>query len=369
MPIPAEVAAPPREAMVQLTGVGKTYGSFTALHPVDLTVGEGEFVTLLGPSGSGKSTLLNMIAGMAPPSQGRILIAGRDATNTPTNQRGLGMVFQNYALMPHMTVFENIAFPLQVRRVSKADIKRRVTEVLELIQLGHVAHRKPRELSGGQQQRISLARCIVYNPSLILMDEPLGALDKKLREQMQLEIKRLHAELGITMLYVTHDQDEALTMSDRIVLMNSGRIEQQGAPEELYFRPVSVFCADFIGSSNLIDGTLAADASAPMLKTPAGDIPVSGAAAADGGRKMLLVRPENMTLAPGEADTARIAGRLEDTIVMGGVIRHFVRGRHGQAIIVQELNRPGMPRPDRGAEVVVGWNPTQGRLLPPPPAH
>ena len=228
-------------AMIELDGVAKSYGDVHALRRTDLSIAKGEFVTLLGPSGSGKSTLLNLIAGMIAPSAGRIVIDGRDATTLPTNQRGLGMVFQNYALMPHMTVFENIAFPLQVRRLPKAEIRRKVAEALDLIQLGHVADRRPRELSGGQQQRVSLARCIVYNPALILMDEPLGALDKKLREQMQLEIKRLHAELGITMLYVTHDQDEALTMSDRIVLMNGGRIEQQGTPDALYFKPETVF--------------------------------------------------------------------------------------------------------------------------------
>src|SRR3569623_1835847 len=246
-----------RRPMVELRGVSKRYGEVFALSSVDLAVRKGEFVTLLGPSSSGKTTLLNLIAGTSPPSSGRIMIDGRDATALPPSQRGLGMVFQNYALMPHMTVFENIAFPLRVRRMAKAEIAHKVNEVLKLIHLPDIAARKPRELSGGQQQRVALARCIVYNQSLILLDAPLGALDKKLREQMQLEIKRIHAELGITMLNVTHDQDEALTMSDRSVLMNAGRVEQQCGPEELYFKPCSVFAAGFIGDANLFEATVA----------------------------------------------------------------------------------------------------------------
>ncbi|MBE2274854.1 MAG: ATP-binding cassette domain-containing protein, partial [Rhodobacteraceae bacterium] len=221
------------EDMVRLDRITKRYGVFTALHETELAVRKGEFLTLLGPSGSGKTTLLNAIAGMAIPTSGKVWIDGRDMTVLPPEKRGIGMVFQSYALMPHMTVFDNIAYPLKVRKVAKDEIRRRVTEVLEMVRLPNLALRKPKELSGGQQQRVSIARCLVYNPSLILMDEPLGALDKKLREQMQLEIKRLHVELGITMIYVTHDQEEALNMSDRIMLMNGGRVEQLGSPHDL----------------------------------------------------------------------------------------------------------------------------------------
>ncbi|MGA0564356.1 ABC transporter ATP-binding protein [Ancylobacter sp. VNQ12] len=364
------MTATPVPAMIELQGVAKSYGDVHALQRTDLSVAKGEFVTLLGPSGSGKSTLLNLIAGMTKPSSGRIVIDGRDATTLPTNQRGLGMVFQNYALMPHMTVFENIAFPLQVRRLPKAEIRLKVQQALDLIQLGHVADRRPRELSGGQQQRISLARCIVYNPALILMDEPLGALDKKLREQMQLEIKRLHAELGITMLYVTHDQDEALTMSDRIVLMNGGRIEQQGAPDALYFKPETVFSAEFIGSSNLIPGTIEIDADgAYALNTALGRFPAPAPATAmkAGDRAVLLVRPENMALtASGNATS--IAGRLEDSILLGGVVRHFLRCTDGTTLIVQELNQPGRTGAHRGDEIHAAWLPAHARLLPPAPA-
>ena len=364
------MTATPVPAMVELQGVAKRYGEVNALHRVDLSIAKGEFVTLLGPSGSGKTTLLNLIAGMITPSSGRIVIDGRDATTLPTNRRGLGMVFQNYALMPHMTVFENIAFPLEVRRLSKAEIKRKVGEALELIQLGHVANRKPRELSGGQQQRISLARCIVYNPALILMDEPLGALDKKLREQMQLEIKRLHAELGITMLYVTHDQDEALTMSDRIVLMNGGRIEQQGTPDTLYFRPETVFSAEFIGSSNLIPGTVEIGADgAYALKTALGRFaaPAPDMVLTAGAPAVLLVRPENMALAAAPT-AASVAGHIEDSILLGGVVRHFVRCANGSTLVIQELNQPGRSGAHRSDAVRAAWQPQHGRLLPPAPA-
>ena len=217
-----------------------------------LTSREGEFLTLLGPSGSGKTTLLSLIAGLAHADEGQVLIDGTDVTYSAPYERDIGLVFQNYALFPHMTVEENIAFPLQMRKLGTAEARRKVAEVLEIVRLPHVAKRFPRELSGGQQQRIALARCMVYRPAIILMDEPLGALDKKLREQMQLEIKRIHRELGATVVYVTHDQEEAMTMSDRICLMNAGRIEQLGTPGDLYFRPRSLFVADFLGESNLL---------------------------------------------------------------------------------------------------------------------
>ncbi|OYD82866.1 spermidine/putrescine ABC transporter ATP-binding protein (plasmid) [Azospirillum brasilense] len=367
----ASAVAAPAAAMVELRAITKRYGRFEALQRIDLSIAKGEFVTLLGPSGSGKTTLLNLIAGMIVPSSGQIVIDGRDATGLPTNRRGLGMVFQNYALMPHMTVFENIAFPLQVRGLARSEIKRKVTDVLDLIQLGHVADRRPRELSGGQQQRVSLARCIVYNPALILMDEPLGALDKKLREQMQLEIKRLHAELGITMLYVTHDQDEALTMSDRIVLMNGGRIEQEGPPDALYFKPETVFSAEFIGSSNLIPGEVeAVETGTVTLRTALGRFPVPAPdrTVRTGEPAVLLVRPENMELSD-RADPTSVAGRIEDSILLGGVVRHFVRCTDGSTVIVQELNQPGRAGAHRDGVVRARWNAEHGRLLPPPPSR
>ena len=219
-----------------------------ALAPTDLQVRAGEFLTLLGPSGSGKTTLLQMISGLTLPSSGTLLLDGVDATQMPPGKRGIGMVFQNYALFPHMTVWENVAYGLRMRRAPADALKRAVAAALTMVKMDEYAHRYPRELSGGQQQRIALARCFVYRPSVILLDEPLGALDKKLREHMQLEIRHLHAELQATFIYVTHDQDEALAMSDRICLMNQARIEQIGTPSDLYDRPATCFAAGFIGT-------------------------------------------------------------------------------------------------------------------------
>lgn len=356
--------------MIRVSNLTRIYGSFAALDNVDLSVRSGEFVTLLGPSGSGKSTLLNLISGMVQASSGTIEIDGRDATGLPTNRRGLGMVFQNYALMPHMTVFENIAFPLQVRRLPRSEIETRVRDVLKLIQLEHVADRKPRQLSGGQQQRISLARCIVYRPSIILMDEPLGALDKKLREDMQLEIKRLHAELGVTMIYVTHDQEEALAMSDRIVLMRKGRIEQQGEPEALYFQPDTLFTADFLGSSNLFPGRLAANPR--RFETSHGIMPLPAARAGEpgSGDAVLMVRPESVRLvAHGDesSDWPGLDATVRDSIVLGSFVRHFLDLPGGKRAIVQEPSAAMHRRPARGTQVRIRWEADNGRLLPTDP--
>ncbi|WP_245277141.1 ABC transporter ATP-binding protein [Rhizobium sp. CF080] len=373
-PAPMRDTKEPAKMMIEVQNLTKQYSDFRALDHVSLSVRKGEFVTLLGPSGSGKSTLLNLISGMTAPTSGTITIDGTDATNMPTNKRGLGMVFQNYALMPHMTVFQNIAFPLQVRKISKEEIRRRVMDVLKLVQLEHVADRRPRALSGGQQQRISLARCIVYNPSIILMDEPLGALDKKLREDMQLEIKRLHAELGVTMLYVTHDQDEALTMSDRIVLMRNGRIEQQGSPAALYFEPETVFSADFIGSSNLFSGKLKTVDGSKALQIDGAALSVpqaQSASFADGSDAVLLVRPENVRVGGQGAASAEhnsIVATVKDTLVLGGVVRHFLTLKGGVEVIAQDLNQPGMALPSRGSEVQITWRNEDARLLPADPS-
>jgi putative spermidine/putrescine transport system ATP-binding protein len=353
-------------SMVRLTGVSKHYGAVTAVAGIDLEIAKGEFVTLLGPSGSGKTTLLNLIAGTVAPTSGRIWIHDRDVTETPSSGRGLGMVFQNYALFPHMTIFENIAFPLRVRRLGKAELRRKVAEVLELVRLPDVQERKPKELSGGQQQRIAIARCLVYDPSLILMDEPLGALDKKLRDQMQLEIKRLHASLGITILYVTHDQEEALVMSDRICLMNGGRIEQLGTADDLYFRPASVFAADFLGESNLLEAELVAGPeSGGVLRTPVGlvvreapaDVPPSG-------RVALMIRPESLhVLADGESAPNTLDGVLEDVVFVGGVTKFFIRTGDGSLVIMKQLTSGPARGFTRGAPLRVGWRRDDMRVL------
>ncbi len=369
-------------AMVRLEGLSKHYGDVIALAEVDLEVQEGEFMTLLGPSGSGKTTMLNLIAGMIGPTAGQVYIDGKNITQIPPNKRGLGMVFQNYALMPHMTIFENIAFPLRVRKVASSEIKQKVTAVLELVQLPQVAARKPRELSGGQQQRIALARAIVYNPSIILMDEPLGALDKKLREHMQLELKRIHTELGITMLYVTHDQEEALTMSDRIILLNEGRIEQMGEPDALYFNPNGVFSADFLGDSNMMDATIEAGGEETRIKTSHGhSFRAKRSEIAEKGRDVkVMIRPENVTVVregDGVTFDNTLSGKVIDSIILGGVVKHYVDvgagggegGAGTGAMVAEELNRTSRVSVRPGAEITLGWQaedllvlPLEGRL-------
>jgi putative spermidine/putrescine transport system ATP-binding protein len=355
---------------VWLDGVSKHYGGVAALAEVDLRVRDGEFLTLLGPSGSGKTTILNLIAGMVGPTSGRIWINGTDATQVPVNKRGLGMVFQNYALMPHMTVFENIAFPLRVRKRADAEIKQRVHEVLEIVRLPDVAKRKPGELSGGQQQRIAIARCIAYNPPIILMDEPLGALDKKLREEMQLELKQLHVQLGITALYVTHDQEEALTMSDRIVLLKDGRVEQVGPPAELYFHPRTLFCAEFLGDSNIIDCTIEQAGDVVRART-ALDTHVRSSRpldAAPAAAMKMMVRPENVSIVRGGASSAednRLQGELVDHIILGGVVKSYVRLADGTTMVVQELTQADRVGDQPGARVELAWSAADTLILPP----
>jgi putative spermidine/putrescine transport system ATP-binding protein len=352
---------------LSIRDVSKTYGAVTALADASLDLSEGEFLTLLGPSGSGKTTLLMMLAGLVQPSGGEIWIDGKLATYAPPNKRDIGIVFQNYALFPHLTVRENIAFPLRMRRVSEATIATEVKRVLEIVQLPHVADRLPRALSGGQQQRIALARCMVYRPSIILMDEPLGALDRQLRDRMQLEIKELHSRLGITVLYVTHDQEEAMAMSDRICLMNNGRIEQIGTPEELYFKPRTVFVAEFLGESNILEATVEARGEATLLTTGDG---LAVRAVADGGARAgakvrFVVRPESIRLlAPEEAADNVASGTLKESVFVGGVSRHFVTLPGGTVLSAKQLTSIGAARPRPGDRVRVGWSAAQTMVLP-----
>jgi putative spermidine/putrescine transport system ATP-binding protein len=357
--------------ILEIRGLVKRYGERAALETVDLSVQRREFVTLLGPSGSGKTTMLHLIAGLIAPTRGEIRIDGQDATRLPSRERGLGMVFQNYALMPHMSVFENIAFPLRVRRVPRAEIARRVKEVLRLVQLEDFAGRRPRELSGGQQQRVAIARCLVYSPAITLMDEPLGALDKRLREQMQLELKRLHGELGMTVLYVTHDQQEALTMSDRIVLLNVGRIEQVGTPAELYANPRSVFAAEFLGDSNLLTAEVLEVGAESLLRLPDGTVlraRRNGEVAAGQSVKAML-RPEAATLGSDGESTMpnRVTGTVIDSVIMGAAVKHYLRLADGQMLTVEALNRPQTPFPEKGATMTAHWRPADTLVLPLPP--
>lgn len=337
---------------LRITGLSKRYGDFVALAPTDLDVAEGEFMTLLGPSGSGKTTLLGLIAGLSQPDAGQVCINGVDVTYGAPYERDIGVVFQNYALFPHMTVAENIAFPLQMRKTDARDVRQRVQEALDMVHLPHVAQRYPRELSGGQQQRIALARCMVYRPSIILMDEPLGALDKKLRDHMQLEIKRMHRELGTTIIYVTHDQEEAMTMSDRICLMNAGEIAQLGTPADLYFRPRSVFVADFLGESNLLDAVVTQRSGEQVQLTVEG---APGRAMAydpaigDGGKVKLMLRPQNLRVhgqaSDGTAGGGQLSACLTDIMVTGSMTKLYLKpvvGAPQQELVVSyPTNRLG----------------------------
>ena len=351
---------------LQVDGVHKRFGNFTALQETSLELREGEFLTLLGPSGSGKTTLLMMVAGLLSPDGGSILIDGKVATYAPPYERDIGMVFQSYALFPHLTIAENIAFPLRMRKTPAAKIRSEVERVLELVQLPHVAQRLPRELSGGQQQRIALARCIVYQPSIILMDEPLGALDKKLRDQLQIEIKRLHKQLGTSILYVTHDQQETLTMSDRVCLMNHGRIEQLGTPNELYFRPRTVFAADFLGESNIVEAdVLGLDNGVLTLHSSALAATVRLPGNAANGPANLMVRPERLRvcLQP-EPGCNAVAARLDEVIFTGGVTRTLATTAGGATLMAADLTVESALSVTAGQSVWLCWRPEDGVLLP-----
>jgi putative spermidine/putrescine transport system ATP-binding protein len=336
---------------LRTVALSKSYGPVVALTDATLEVADGEFVTLLGPSGSGKTTLLMTVAGLVLPDAGEVWIDGKLSTYLPPHLRDIGMVFQNYALFPHLSVFENIAFPLRMRRVPEPEIAAEVKRILELVRLPEIAGRLPRELSGGQQQRIALARCLVYGPSIVLMDEPLGALDKKLRDQMQLEIKALQRRLGITVLYVTHDQEEAMTMSDRICLMNKARIEQVDTPEGLYFRPRTIFAADFLGDSNIFPARVMAG----VLEGPGG-VRVQGLKTNGGGAATALIRPESIRLLrPGESDDGQASGRIENAVFVGGFARVFVRLADGTVIQAKRQIEAAAHIPAVGTEVRLGW--------------
>jgi putative spermidine/putrescine transport system ATP-binding protein len=343
-----------RPSKLSLSGLAKQYGPVHALRPIDLDVATGEFLTVLGPSGSGKTTLLQLVAGLVEPSGGTLRIDGQDHTWTPPHKRSIGVVFQNYALFPHMTVWENTCFPLEMRRIPRAELERRVAAALEMVGLAALPDRFPGELSGGQQQRVALARCFVYRPALILMDEPLGALDRKLRESMQIEIRRLHRGTGATIVFVTHDQEEALAMSDRICLMNHGRIEQLGTPREIYEHPATLFAADFIGISNVLRGRVAG----PCLETADGAIalpPTVPARAAEAAA--LVVRPEHVELRQDGA----LRGRVTDSVYAGSEFRLVVTMGSGATLVTR--HPAGQRMPVVGEEVALGWAPERARLL------
>jgi putative spermidine/putrescine transport system ATP-binding protein len=360
---------------LSVEGVEKRYGNFTALHATDLDIRPGEFFSIIGPSGSGKTTLLGLIAGFIPASGGRIALDDVDIAGLPPYRRNLGMVFQQYALFPHMTVFENVAFPLRLRGASAGEITRRVGEMLATVRLESVGQRKPHQLSGGQQQRIALARAAVYDPRLLLMDEPLGALDKNLREDMQFEIKAFHRRMGATVIYVTHDQDEATTMSDRIAIMHGGRVEQCGAPRHLYEHPRNAFVASFLGSANLLrvdDIDVAPDGSF-HARTVDGKVLRGGWASADGGRgspHVVCVRPEAITIAayPAAAGASDGFNTMDGTIIeavyTAGTFRYRVAVANAEPVLVRLPSVHKSSMFERGQHVQIAW-PMQSSLLIP----
>jgi putative spermidine/putrescine transport system ATP-binding protein len=363
------MASEVRGGRLTLTRLTKRYPGTTAVDAINLEVSRGEFVTLLGPSGSGKTTTLMMVAGFTPPTDGDIAIDARPITGMAPEHRNIGVVFQNYALFPHMTVFDNIAFPLKMRRQPKADIRTRVDRALALVHLTGLGERLPRELSGGQQQRVALARALVFDPGLLLMDEPLGALDRNLREQMKLEIKRIHKDVGVTVLYVTHDQEEALTMSDRVALMDRGRIAQIGSAEDLYERPASRFVAEFIGESNLLEGRIESrDEGGAVfvlngrvrLELPPGQETLSRAE-----RYTLMVRPEKITLEPaGAHGSGGLEGVVEETVYVGEFTRQRVRVASDVAINAKAANTHAAARAKPGDAVRLRWAASDAYLVP-----
>jgi spermidine/putrescine transport system ATP-binding protein len=350
---------------VELQDVTKRFGELIAVDSVSLSVRQSEFLTLLGPSGCGKTTLLRMIAGFETPDVGRVLLHGSDVTNVSPNRRDVTTVFQQYALFPHMNVFDNVAFGLERRRTARDEINRRVAAALELVRLGGLDERRPAELSGGQQQRVALARALILEPRVLLLDEPLAALDLKLRKQMQIELKSLQRRVGISFIYVTHDQEEALTMSDRIVVMNAGRIEQIGRAEEIYERPLTEFVAGFIGVSNIIEGTVEA-AFEGKLVVSIGGAKISALAdgPAAGRRVRLLVRPEKINLTS-EPSQKSLKGKIEAAIYLGESTQWRVGIEGGQTLTVLEQNWRAYKSAEAriGETVFVSWEPDSAVVL------
>jgi putative spermidine/putrescine transport system ATP-binding protein/spermidine/putrescine transport system ATP-binding protein len=364
----AEFTAPPRtrSTTVHLEQLSKRYGTQLAVDALSLTIEPGTMLALLGPSGCGKTTCLRMIAGLVQPTSGEIFVDGKRITGTAVHKRNIGMLFQNYALFPHMTVAENVAFGLEARRLPRAEITARVAGALRLVQLDGYAQRMPAQLSGGQQQRVALARCLVVEPSLLLLDEPLGALDKSLRESMQVELRSLQQRLGITTIMVTHDQDEALTLADQVAIMRGGRLEQLGSPAEVYQAPASRFVAGFIGVSNFFRGRVdRRDGQAGCVVTASG--PVLTIADCPPGRDEVTValRPEAVIIDPAAAADAPncVLGIVEQIVYRGFVSHIYVRMDNGETLIAFQSNRDGAAPPGPGARVLARWAAASNRVV------
>ena len=325
-----------QEPFISFEKVSKSFGTFNVIDDLDLAISKGEFVSMLGPSGSGKTTILMMLGGFEKPTSGAIRVAGRQIDALPPYKRNMGVVFQNYALFPHMNVAENVGFPLKMRRVPRAQADARIKRALSMVQLDHLSERKPSQLSGGQQQRVALARALVFEPEVVLMDEPLGALDKKLREQMQLDIRDLHRNLGLTIIFVTHDQSEALTMSDRIAVFNHGKIEQIGRPSEIYDHPATRFVAEFVGETNLVTGTIrqSGDGKA-IIQLPNGHtLEATAPNLGIGTDVSLSIRPERIRTSSGDIAANRLTGTVRDVVYHGDHLQ-LVLDSNGQHLLMR----------------------------------
>ncbi len=361
------VGEPGQQPAIELIGVVKEFHSggevITAVRGLDLAIRQGEFFSMLGPSGCGKTTTMRIVAGFEEPTRGSVSLQGRDVTWTPPNKRDVNMVFQSYALFPHMSVFENVAFGLRRKGVSRDEITRRVGEMLEIVDLTGREQRRPRELSGGQQQRVALARALVNGPKALLLDEPLGALDLKLRQAMQVELKRIQREVGITFVYVTHDQGEALTMSDRIAVMNDGRIEHLGTPQDIYERPANRFVAGFIGTSNLLTGEVSkiTDGNAVIEVSPDEQIIVpAGGAMTPSSQIEITVRPEKITISAGQPDSAgsKLRGTVSEVVYLGTSTNYTVRTTTGaDTLVFQQNSASSGSELRRGDSVWLSWHP------------
>ena len=357
------------DAFVAFERVQKSYdGETLVVKDLNLNIGKGEFLTMLGPSGSGKTTCLMMLAGFETATHGEIRLDGKGINNIPPHKRGIGMVFQNYALFPHMTVAENLAFPLEVRKISKADRDAKVKRALDMVQMAAFGGRRPAQLSGGQQQRVALARALVFEPDLVLMDEPLGALDKQLREHMQFEITNLAHELGITTVYVTHDQTEALTMSDRVAVFDDGRIQQIAPPDELYERPENSFVAQFIGENNTMEGVVKSIDGDQCVVTLDGGLEIDAMpvnVSQLGDRTRVSIRPERVEFNKSRLhdDAHTIKAQVKEFIYMGDIFRFRLSVAGNDDFIVKTRNAPDAVRLEAGSEIEIGWLPSDCRAL------
>lgn len=355
---------PADDGYLVLKGISRSYGGADAVRDVNLSMRRGEFLTLLGPSGSGKSTTLMMIAGFVQPTQGAIVLGGRDITMLPPHKRDFGIVFQNYALFPHMTVQQNLEFGLRMRKADAATRARRVAEVLELVGLQDLRDRFPRQISGGQQQRVAVGRALIYEPNVLLMDEPLGALDRNMRQQMQYEIKALHEKLGTTIVYVTHDQEEALHMSDRIAIMNRGEIAQIADPVGLYQKPISPFVAGFLGDSNFIEGSIIEESGMSLFSASDGDrFPVVDAGTQGHSATTASIRPERLRIVRSEAEAPFTAPATVSTATYSGDSwRYIVELDSGTRLMIKAPDTDGYSA-NVDAKVLVGWDPKDMRLF------